>query len=218
MLLAPRPRLRALAARRLSGSRVVWSAASPCTAAVTPSWGCRMQLRRSGTYVGVPRRLRLAGGESEAPLSSLRVVRRRRACSRRPPFSEDCLYLNVYTPALRDSHRSNRPVLVWILRRQRRKRNEPLDRRQPHTTTPEALTASPPTTRKQSSPRGAFRLLVESGCRACTRRAMSSRVARTFRSDGRVDGHRLAGRDPGRGRGRPCALPRNPREMRAITV
>ena len=31
-----------------------------------------------------------------------------------PPFSEDCLYLNVYTRALRDSHRSNRPVLVWI--------------------------------------------------------------------------------------------------------
>jgi hypothetical protein len=33
---------------------------------------------------------------------------------------------------------------------------------------------------KQNSPRGPFRLLVESGCRACTRRAMSSRVARTF--------------------------------------
>jgi para-nitrobenzyl esterase len=31
-----------------------------------------------------------------------------------PPFSEDCLYLNVYTRALRDSHRSNLPVLVWI--------------------------------------------------------------------------------------------------------
>ena len=31
-----------------------------------------------------------------------------------PPFSEDCLYLNVYTRALRHSHRSNRPVLVWI--------------------------------------------------------------------------------------------------------
>ena len=31
-----------------------------------------------------------------------------------PPFSEDCLYLNIYTPALRDSHRSHRPVLVWI--------------------------------------------------------------------------------------------------------
>jgi len=33
---------------------------------------------------------------------------------------------------------------------------------------------------KQNSPRGPFRLLVGSGCRACTRRAMSSRVARTF--------------------------------------
>jgi hypothetical protein len=33
---------------------------------------------------------------------------------------------------------------------------------------------------KQNSPRGPFRLLVESGCRGCTRRAMSSRVARTF--------------------------------------
>jgi hypothetical protein len=60
-------------------------------------------------------------------------------------------------------------------------------------------------------------VLVESGCRACTRRVMSSRVARTFRSDGRVGGRVLAGRDPGRGQGRPRALPRNPREIGAVT-
>src|SRR5204863_2047732 len=35
------------------------------------------------------------------------------------PFSENCLYLNVYTPALRSQqerggHRHGRPVLVWI--------------------------------------------------------------------------------------------------------
>ena len=38
-----------------------------------------------------------------------------------------------------------------------------------------------------------------------------------FRSDGRVAGHGLAARDPGRGRGRSRAVPPNPREMRAIT-
>jgi para-nitrobenzyl esterase len=31
-----------------------------------------------------------------------------------PPFSEDCLYLNIYTPNLSDSARVGRPVLVWI--------------------------------------------------------------------------------------------------------
>jgi para-nitrobenzyl esterase len=30
------------------------------------------------------------------------------------PFSEDCVYLNVYTPALRSSDEGGRPVLVWI--------------------------------------------------------------------------------------------------------
>ncbi len=30
------------------------------------------------------------------------------------PFSEDCLYLNVYTPALRSSDDGGRPVIVWI--------------------------------------------------------------------------------------------------------
>jgi hypothetical protein len=59
---------------------------------------------------------------------------------------------------------------------------------------------------------------TQSGCRACTRVARCRRGSPgPFRSDGRVGGHVLAGRDPGRGRGRPRALPRNPREMRAIT-
>ena len=58
---------------------------------------------------------RPGGGASGTPRSSRRVARSQRRTTRscrRAPFSEDCLYLNIYTPTLRRS--ADRPVLVWI--------------------------------------------------------------------------------------------------------